>query len=148
MWLGKYRQPGCRIFSEIKDKDKDIRFQKQAVREKYSEIYERMPVNDSKELATYHNGDWYKIYRKHQDSGKIYYSQRDYLLCRDLFVSTLNMAGVYLVSIIIAYCLLRIRLNSFVFWVFLLAEVVVTYIATHLKGWRFTYNVIAEDVSE
>lgn len=133
--------PGANVFSSIKTKNNDYRFTSEQVLEKYKGIYDNMP-NDLKKRRKFENSMWYSIYDKWRDTDMICISNRDYLLCRDLYISTL--------IIIIGYILGTTTLNIIEFnWkciYYLLCMMLVTNISTRLKGKRFVYNVIAYDI--
>lgn len=138
-YLGTEKKPGYTIFTNMKNKVKDDRFSQDDVLNKYKEIYENMPIKNRKK---YENNQWFKLYNGCKNEGKVYTSHRDYLLCRDLCVSSGWIFVIYLVLVF--------WLNIFCFsWrvcAFVLLEIVVTNIAMRVKGERFAYNVIAVDI--
>lgn len=85
------------VFEEIKEKLNDKRFTKDAALQKYANIYEKLDNLVGKEKRKASNSAWYSIYLKHENETKIFISQRDYLLCRDLCVSTLYIGLLYFV---------------------------------------------------
>lgn len=145
-WFGKYNLPGCRIFVDLKNKERDIRFKKDDAIKKYKNIYDNMPV-EKKKIAKYQNAAWYGIYKRYRDAGSVYTANRDYLLCRDLYISTLSMAVLYILIVLFFYIVKGNDIFSIEFCVILLIEGVLTNLAMHGKGWRFCYNVIAEDIN-
>lgn len=90
----------------------------------------------------YENSCWYAIYQKVQKEDKVYVSNRDFLLCRDISIMTIIMLAIYLVSAFI--------LGTFTFsWkmvVILAIEYIISDMAMRGKGKRVAYNVIAEDI--
>lgn len=137
------RLPGETIFSDMRSKNIDERFTKEQAITKYSQIYENLPTI-LKERYRFENSKWYSIYNKHRDVTMIAISNRDYLLCRDIYFSTLSM--------IVLYALLTFAFNILVldyrYILYLFAMLVLTNIATRYKGKRFVCNVIAIDIQE
>lgn len=54
----------------------------------YAGIIQLRP-SQKKERYEFENSNWYCIYQKYQEKGQVYQSQRDYLMCRDLYSQTL-----------------------------------------------------------
>jgi hypothetical protein len=133
--------PGELIFEEIKDKIKDKRFTKEDALQKYANIYEKLNSLSEKEKREVSNSSWYSIYRKYENVTKIFISNRDYLLCRDLCVSTLWIGIIYFML-----CKLSIIIFNRNIVVILLIELVATNIAMRGKQKRLVYNVIATDI--
>ena len=71
------------------EKANDKRFTKEKALQKYANIYEIIDNLIGKEKRKASNDAWYSIYLKYENKTKIFISQRDYLLCRDLCISTL-----------------------------------------------------------
>lgn len=138
-YLGTEKKPGYTIFTNMKKKLKDDRFSQNDILNKYKEIYENMPVENRKK---YENNQWFKLYNGCKNEGKVYTSHRDYLLCRDLCVSSVWLFVTYLVLVF----LLNIFSFSWRICAFILFEIVITNIAMRIKGERFAYNVIAVDI--
>lgn len=89
--------PGEIIFEEIREKANDKRFTKEKALQKYANIYEIIDNLIGKEKRKASNDAWYSIYLKYENKTKIFISQRDYLLCRDLCISTLYIGLLYFV---------------------------------------------------
>ena len=142
IYFGKAR-PGELIFSKIKSHHTDFRYTQGNALEKYKEIYDNMP-QDRKQRRSYENDQWYKIYTKHRGSSMILGSHRDYLLCRDIYFSTLIM--------ILLYSFTTILLKNISFsWKLIVFELVLMFfinIATRQRAKRFVDNVIALDLQE
>lgn len=142
LYFGMSR-PGEIIFSKINDKHKDFRYTKENAMRKYKEIYDNMPVVKSDKKA-YENDQWYQIYRKHSNEPMVYFSHRDYLLCRDIHFATIIIVAFY---VLLTYLLSSVNLS----WRLLLFELVlliVSNIATRKRAERFVDNVIAYDLQE
>lgn len=140
LWRGR---PGGKIFTKMKDNNKDIRFTNEQVLEKYTEVYSNLPTTP-KERYQYENSRWYSIYHRYQKVEKIYNANRDYLLCRDMHIATYVMTVLY-----IAIGLLSSAVD--VTWQCVLYEVgflIVTNIAARQKAKRLVYNVIAYDLQQ
>lgn len=131
--------PGEEVFSYLQKKNTDHRFSTKRLVEKYNVIYENMP-KDEKARRLYENEKWYERYNRCRDVPMIYNSNRDYLLCRDLYVSTLIIGICYLVSC----CVLSVF--SYKCVLYLVAMSIATNVAARIKGRRFVNNVIAYDL--
>ncbi len=134
--------PGCTIFSDIKRKNSDNRFSYKKLEEKYSEVYKNLPI-DKKERLDYENKQWYAIYAKHREAQIIISSQRDSLLCRDIYISTLVMIVIYIILI-----LSNLVTFKFLYLLALIGLAIITNIGANRKAARFAYNVIAYDLNE
>jgi len=138
LWRKRY---GEVVFSKIKNGVNDIRFTKEQVLRKYKKIYDNYPSKKS-ERFSYENSNWYSLYSKYKKIEMIYNSHRDYLLCRDINVSTY--------FILIIYVILSLFVDSIDFsWkcIFIeLALLIITNIAARQKAKSFVYNVIAYDL--
>lgn len=139
LFLGKL--PGYTIFSDMEKKLKDDRFTWNDVVIKYKEIYENMPQNTNARQK-YENAKWYKIYRKHEKAERVYTANRDFLLCRDMAISSLLLIIMYITSTVFlgfwGFNVLIIKI--------LICEFVLTDIAMRNKASRLAYNVIADDI--
>ncbi|WNY26685.1 hypothetical protein [Methanolapillus ohkumae] len=133
--------PGETAFSEMNEKNVDKRFTKEDVLKKYSEIYDQMP-QDLEKKRSYENSNWYKIYKKHRTEPMIEMSHREYLLCRDLFITTAFM--IFLYSLLTL--LFQVIEFEIVYLIYLVIMLVITYIGAHQKGKKFVYDVIASDL--
>lgn len=137
--------PGETIFTKIKNnKIKDIRFSKENVLEKYKDIYEKIEnINCDKEKKRIENESWYSIYLCYKELGSIETSQNDFLLARDLCITSVVIFAVYLL------CSLVFKLLDFkiIILLLLITEIIITKIASYFKAKRFVTNVIAIDVN-
>lgn len=140
-YFGKEKQPGFTIFTDMKKEVKDDRFTKEEVLKKYKKIYDEMPEVDN---GKYQNIQWFHIYNTYKEDSKIYTSNRDYILCRDLHIITIWLFVIYLLAVYV--------INAVSFsWRFigvLLIEYILTKIAVCVKGKRLVYNVISVDVKK
>lgn len=136
--------PGTRVFSEIRQNNKDWRFSKEIVFEKYSKVYKDIDKAEGGEKNKIENSAWYGAYQRTEKYASVYVSNRDWLLCRDMCVMTIwILLGFITISIILkTICSLR-----FIFLIiFILIEGLATWFAARNKGNRYVYNVIAKDV--
>lgn len=133
--------PGEYIFTEIKNKNKDIRFTTDMALQKYSHIYSEIPENLN-ERKKYENSQWYKIYNLYREIPMVFMSNRNYLLMRDMYVSTLVIVVLYFISCFFFRWLTYEKL----YIIYLLGILIITNVATHIKAKRFVYNVIALDI--
>ncbi len=135
---------GCTIFTRIlNSKIDDDRFTISEAKEQYAHIIANLP-SVKKEKFAYENSQWYKIYYQYQDKGSIVQAQKDYLLCRDLFIETIIFIVLYLISILVFN---KIVLFSKEFIITLILMAAITNIATHKKMNRFANNVISTDIA-
>lgn len=140
--FGLIKKPAYAVFSNIQKNDVDDRFLKSEVKKRYKDIYDKMP-EDKKMVGIYQNSSWYKIYSDIREVPMICTSNRDYLLCRDMFISTISLLVLYMLSV-------SVKLFEFkiVYVVFLVTMLFVNLISTHIKAKRFVYNVIAYDLAQ
>ncbi|KAF5065300.1 hypothetical protein DSECCO2_275610 [anaerobic digester metagenome] len=135
---------GATFFSRLtKGEVVDDRFLKEEAEARYAEIITALPKN-KKEKLIFENAQWYKIYMKYQEKGSVAQAQKDYLLCRDLFVDTIAFMVMYLLSVVVFGNIVRFSTD---FLVSMLTVATLTNIATHKKMNRFVNNVIAIDIA-
>lgn len=136
---------GETIFSKIKaGKVKDDRFRQSDAVSLYADIIQSLP-SDKTERRELENITWYRIYQKYQEKGQVSQSQRDYLMCRDLYVETLVFLLIYILSLYTFPSTVILSMR-FIKTLFVLA--VAFNICTHLKMKRFVTTVIAVDVAK
>lgn len=133
--------PGELIFEEMRRKVKDKRFTQEEALQKYANIYDKLDAVSGQLKQKNSNSAWYAIYRKYENETKIFISNRDYLLCRDLCVSTLWIGIMYFVLCIF----LVIPFNCNIIAI-LIIELIATNVAMRGKQKRLAYNVIATDI--
>ena len=106
----------------------------------YKNVYENMP--SKKTIRQYENVEWYKLYRKYEKEDKVYSSHRDYLMFRDMTVSTITMLILYIVigSIV---GVVPVNRNGIIY---LLVMYAIVNVATHSRGKRFVNNVCVCDI--
>lgn len=135
--------PGQVVFSKIAKGYSDKRFTTWQVLEKYKQIYEEMPDAKTERYA-YENAKWYGIYNKYRDMTMIQVSNRDFLLCRDLYISSITMIVVYFFAV---YSLSLIAFHC-AFFIYLIIMSLLLNIAARIKACGFVFNVIAKDLHE
>lgn len=136
---------GETVFSRIASGElSDPRFRTSDAESLYASIIESCP-SATVEQHEFENSNWYRIYLKYQEKGQVKQSQRDYLMCRDLYTQTLSFGVVYILSIRLFP---TVVVCSPKFIVLLCALAIAFNICTHLKMNRFVNTVIAIDVSE
>ena len=140
--FGLFKMPGSTIFTRIKNNNRDRRFSYQSVKEKHPDIYDNLPI-EKKTKQQYENEKWYAIYSQHRDISMIHNSQRDWLLYRDIYISTLVMIILYIITTVIRF----VEFN-FLYLLFLLIMAIVINFGANRKAARFAYNVIAYDASK
>lgn len=135
---------GETVFSRIKScKLKDNRFQILDAATVYEDIIQNLPA-DKEVRRSYENKNWYGIYQKYQEKGQVVQCQKDYLMCRDLYIEVLSFLAMYILSLII-FPSIVVFSKKFSVLVILLA-VAFNY-CTHLKMNRFVNTVIAVDLA-
>ena len=139
-FFGLLNLPGCMIFTNIKNKNIDSRFSYQNLIIKYPTLYENLPESKEERLR-YENEKWYAIYSQNRDVPMIYNSQRDWLLFRDIYITTLVIICLYIVLIKMSFVEF-----SCPYLLFLITMAIITNFGTNRKAARFAYNVIAYDV--
>lgn len=134
--------PGEVIFKDIEEKSADARFTSERARQVFSEIYTELEkFDDSKKRRKYENQEWYRIYSELKEDSMVFYSNREYLLLRDMYISTWFMTGISLILWLCDY--IHMTCCSIGFLVVLL---LLTNIAARQKSRRFVYNVIAAHI--
>ena len=128
--------PGSKIFKQIQDgRCQDERIDKAAVLEQYKDLYRK------KDFESAQNSFWMKIYRSHEKSTRIFVSQRDFLLCRDMTAMTVWVLLLYCAAWILGFVAFDWRII-----VVFIVEGLFAWLAAKSKGWRYAYNVISEDL--
>lgn len=134
--------PGETIFEDIVEgKIRDKRFTGEEAGKKYEAIYDAIKSRSGQDRRDASNSAWYSIYQKHEKETKVYASNRDYLLCRDMCVATLWIAVVYVTLSVLSIAPFSRRVIAI-----LVIEAVMTNVAMRGKQKRFAYNVIAVDL--
>ena len=135
---------GETIFSDIKSgKLKDKRFLTSDAVSSYTDIIQSLPDNQA-ERRRVENAAWYRLYLRYQEKGQVIQCQRDYLMCRDLYIETLAFLVVYLLAICIFPSVIS---SSCKFFMTEIALSIAFNICTHLKMKRFVTTVIAVDIA-
>lgn len=136
-------EPGQIIFDTIKKRKNDIRFSNTDAEKYYNDIFAKMP-EDEEEKKIYQNQQWYHIYHQYRDIEMVALSAKDFRLCRDIYISTINISVIY-----IALCIMSEIVEFNMFYIgFLVIMIIISNIAARNKGKRWVYNVIAHDISE
>lgn len=133
--------PGETIFSTLKRNNTDLRFSTEHLLEKYKKIYDNMPTDKQKKYR-YENDRWYSIYNRYRDIPMIFISNRDYLLSRDLYISTIVIFICYVISCSI-FSVFCCNVKSVVY---LICMLLITNISARIKCRRFAMNVVACDL--
>jgi len=135
---------GETVFSRIKTHQlKDDRFQISDAIATYTDIIQQIPT-DKKKSRNFENKNWYEIYQKHQENGPVSQCQKDYLMCRDLYVEVISFLIMYILSLFI-FPSIVVFSRKFVILLILFAAAF-NY-CTHLKMNRFVNTTIAVDMS-
>lgn len=137
-------RPGETVFSRIDNGSiVDNRFLVEDAKNKYSDIILNLPVEE-KAKRRFENSRWYNIYLLHQEKGQVMQSQKDSLICRDLFIETILFSVFYFMSLVVFYGSVTF---SWKFIILLCAIAIVSNRATHIKMNRFVNTVIAVDIA-
>lgn len=135
---------GQTIFTQISNKTiKDDRFLVSEAIVHYSETIENRPTK-KKERLHYENACWYKVYCEYKTDGAVMQAHKDYLLCRDLYIETIEFMIIYIIAL---FLFTETIVFSYRFILTLLAVAIITNISTHIKMGRFVNTVIAVDIS-
>ncbi len=140
-------QPGCTVFSRIKNGEiDDLRFTRADVLKQYSGIYQEIDNcdGDKGKMCNVENSSWYKKYRIHKDEGAVKDALRGQLLCRDICVISFNMFILLILLYIIGYGYL---FNGLCF-IFLFLVYFSSNVAARYRAERLVLNVIAIDISK
>lgn len=141
LYLGFSKMPGATVFTRIQKKRlSDVRINIDGAQSRYKEIIESIP--SSKEKQRYENSKWYSIYSAHKEDVRVLSVHRDFLLCRDLYTTTISLTVLTLIMMGVSLLpFSRIVLG------YLLVMLAVTNIAAHNKASRFVNTVIATDLA-
>jgi hypothetical protein len=143
LFLGITKIPGTTVFTRMNNGAlADIRFETSEASKKYKTVIAGFPSN-IKERSNYENAQWYKIYIRHKDDASVCSVHRDFLLCRDLYTTTISMT-------ILTGMMMIVQLISFS-WIllgYLLLMLIITNCVAHNKAHRFVNTVIAVDVAQ
>lgn len=140
VFFGKMKVPGASVFSRIKNgKLKDNRFTNAEASQKYRVVIENIPENNAE---NFENAQWYKLYNKCKEQGAVVSTHRDFLLCRDLYITTIS---IFLLSII--GMISQLIKFSWILLIYLGAMLILTNLATHNKAHRFVNTVVAIDMA-
>lgn len=148
IWVRK-GMPGTRVFSEIRKGHEDFRFSKEMALTKYKEVYREIDDakgNDLKEseIRKIENLAWYSAYQRNEKTAQVYVANRDWLLCRDMFMMTIwSIAGF---AITVFFLHPNPSYGFYCSFIICLIELGVTWLVARIKGERFVYNVIAKDI--
>lgn len=135
---------GEMVFSRIRSqKLKDDRFQISDAATVYADIIQQLPA-DKESCRRYENKHWYRLYQKHQENGPVSQCQKDYLMCRDLYIEVLSFLAMYILSLLVFRSTVVFS-KKFVAMSVLLAAAF-NY-CSHLKMNRFVNTVIAVDLA-
>jgi hypothetical protein len=135
---------GETVFSRINShKLKDDRFQISDAVAAYTDIIQQLPA-DKKNRRRYENKNWYGIYQKHQEKGQVSQCQKDYLMCRDLYIEVVLFLVLYIISLFIAPSIVVFSKKFVISLIFL---AIAFNFCTHLKMNRFVNTTIAVDIA-
>jgi len=129
-WRLKYPLPGCRVFSELINKD--CRIDKNVLIEKYGTL----PVEPEAQ-----NKLWYKIYKPNEFDSMIFDSQRSFLLSRDLT----GLSFLFFIVFSVATLLSGTKINLVLIYMgFLLIQYIILALVCRNYGNRFACNALAK----
>jgi hypothetical protein len=128
-WRTKNILPGCRIFTELIDKDN--RIDKSNIIEKYGQL----PTDP--ELQ---NKLWYRMYKTNEFHPMIFDSQRNFLISRDLT----GLSFLFLIIYSIAVLIIEVKFSTGLIYIgFLLMQYIIISLVGRNYGNRFSCNVLA-----
>lgn len=129
-WKFKNPLPGCRVFTELINKD--CRIDKAVLIEKYGSL----PTE-----AEEQNKLWYKIYKTNEFDPMIFDSQRNFLISRDLTGLSSIFLPIYPIAVLISGIKIKIAL---VYLAFLVIQYILLIIVCRNYGNRFACNALAK----
>lgn len=146
-----FRLAGETIFTRIKEnKVTDIRFDSKEALKVYAKIIAKL--NNCKSLEerrVLENKEWYRIYKIHEKTGAVENTQRTYLLCRDIYITTfLALFFLYPIIFIFLQILTRKIFISYLYILYLLICVTLSSIMTYNMMNEFVNTVIAKDMAK
>lgn len=142
LFLGITKLPGKTIFTRISTgKIKDIRFEIKTAQEHFKDIIAHIP-SGKKEKAKYENSKWYALSRKYEKDPRVETAHRDFLLCRDLYTTTVTMLVLTAAGMACKIIPADWRPIGY-----LAAMLVITNLAAHFKAHRFANGVIVADLN-
>lgn len=140
--FGPSRKPGETIFETILGGNTQLSCED--IINNYWDIYWGMPKG-KRECALYQNQQWYNIYKQYKDdehAKSIASSAKEYRLCRDIFISTINVTAIYLIL-----CCTSQKVHFVYDYICVLVIVaVLSNISARNKAKRLVYNVIIHDI--
>lgn len=143
--LGSYiiKPYGYTVFSKIASgKFNDERVSCATAKAKYGKIISNIP-HDKKLRFKYENEKWNQLYAEVEANSAVIQTQRDWLVCRDMYVETILFTIFYLVSILIFSSISF----SIELLLILITMIIILNICTHNKMKRFVYTVIVKDIT-
>jgi len=142
LFLGFTKMPGKTIFTRISNnKLKDARFSNTTAKSYYADIIQGFPV-DKKDRLSYENERWYKIYSRHREDERVVSGHRDFLLCRDLYITTISLSMMTVMLMLFSF----LPYSSFVI-AYLAFMLMATNLAAHNKAHRFANTILAVELS-
>ncbi len=140
VFFKKKKIPGASIFSRIKNKKlKDVRLDIDEALIKYQGIIMNLPEHNK---AEYENSQWYKIYNKYKTEGAVISTHRDFLLCRDLYITTISIILLSTIGMIS-----QLIKPSGILLIYLSVMLVFTNFSARNKAHRFVNTVITIDMA-
>lgn len=128
--------PAQHVFSDIKNEKIDFLNKKE-----YEEIITALP-EEANERKKYESEKWLKIYNKYRTDERVSETAKDFRMCRDIHIATINILIVYLVLCITT----KKVIFSWKYVIFLLIMFIATKIAAHQRGTKWVRNALKCDV--
>lgn len=133
-------EPSEIVFEDLRKKDNDERFTYEQLQKKCRKIYKNIDeCADEKKKYRVSKNKWYSLYLKYEKEDKIKSSKRDYIITRDLYISTI----VILMICLVMYLKFSTNLIPNSFLCIVLLEMILLKIAVRLRGIRLCRNVLA-----
>lgn len=145
-----FRLAGETIFTRIKEnKVTDIRFDAKEALKVYAPIIEKLnDCRSTEERRVLENKEWYRIYKNHEKTGAVENTQRAYLLCRDIYITTfLTEFFLYPIIFIFIQILTHQIFISYLYIFYLLFCTILSSIMTYNTMNEFVNTVIAKDMA-
>lgn len=138
-------EPSEIVFIDIRDNDNDNRFTSTQLQKKCRKIYRRLDECDNrKDKYRMSKRKWHSIYLKYENEEKIKAAKRDYIITRDLYISTIF---IILCCLFIGVIGFDIRIPKS-YYLLTAVEFLILKIAVRARGTRLCRTVLATHVSK
>lgn len=136
IFIKQSNTPGNLAFNRMFNKKfKDNRLSRKKLISFYKSDWKKIKKHSKDSM--YENTVWYKVYNKVKNESLVFYSNRNYLLMRDVNIISLMLLINYFFIKIYPNTLYNYKLHIYFFVIW-----IVTLLATHNAGKKFANNVL------